>query len=385
MKKIIKILCIFLYLIVCFVSISVVNVFAEEEVEYTNVLDDLKKDKNFDLNNYKTHTLNEVKSFLSTSDVSDDFSLLEVIGLSEGNNKELFLYVYNPLRGNYDFNALSILLSCSENANPKSFTPFKKDLVLCNSNGVFDKYLVNDFVVSNESYRYYNLIEINRPYIKEIDENIDGSIIDEKAISIAKQFCCYFYNEELICESSNLMVLECDVIVNSFILFTNKYSFTDWLKSENEHGQVYYIVFEPKNFVISKIYDVDLSYKYRSVVFHDDIFNNENDKYLSTTDIKDKSITLFDTDKGTYKGKGLNDKEYSWNRICDGKTFKETVNFQNGSWFIDPDTNISVEKNISDSHWVFIYYNNPYTENYIYTSQLIRHFISIFVFISLCL
>jgi hypothetical protein len=43
MKKIIKILCIFLYLIICFVSINIVSVFAEEEVEYTNVLDDLRK------------------------------------------------------------------------------------------------------------------------------------------------------------------------------------------------------------------------------------------------------------------------------------------------------------------------------------------------------
>ena len=55
--------------------------FADEEISYSGVLEDLQKDENFNADDFPVK--------------EDDYSL-KVIQIAESVNKELFVYVYNP-------------------------------------------------------------------------------------------------------------------------------------------------------------------------------------------------------------------------------------------------------------------------------------------------
>ena len=56
-------------------------VYANEQIPYTNVMEDLEKDNSFKLEDYPA--------------VEDDYSL-QVIQIAESVNGELFVYVYQP-------------------------------------------------------------------------------------------------------------------------------------------------------------------------------------------------------------------------------------------------------------------------------------------------
>ena len=56
-------------------------VYANEQISYTNVMEDLEKDNSFKLEDYPA--------------VEDDYSL-QVIQIAESVNGELFVYVYQP-------------------------------------------------------------------------------------------------------------------------------------------------------------------------------------------------------------------------------------------------------------------------------------------------
>ena len=117
-----------------------------EATTYSNVLDDLKKDPNFDPADYPAK--------------ADDYSL-QVIQIAESENNELFVYVYHPCGFSEDVKALFLNMSLAsiEVKHPKHFL---KPLTYLNSNGVFAKYKVGDFTVSKDEYRYYNITTIYR-------------------------------------------------------------------------------------------------------------------------------------------------------------------------------------------------------------------------------
>lgn len=119
-----------------YVSASSIDV----DAGYTDVLEDLQKDENF----------NESQYFVNMQDYS-----LKVIHIAESIDNELFVYVYQPCSPNTELKATSVNISTEQDINnPK---PRNYGLTLLSSNGVFYKYKVKDFVVKTDSIRYYDI------------------------------------------------------------------------------------------------------------------------------------------------------------------------------------------------------------------------------------
>ena len=156
-----KILWVFIALLLSlfcvFQSVHTKTANAEETtVTYTDVMTDLQKDENFNPDDYPAK--------------ADDYSL-QVIQIAESSNRELFVYVYQPSDSTMDFTALSMNMFNGYSENGKDFHPLSYDLTLLSTNGVFDKYLVENYVVSSEMERWYNIVSIFRFFVKDGDKD----------------------------------------------------------------------------------------------------------------------------------------------------------------------------------------------------------------------
>lgn len=140
-------------------------------------------------------------SILSYSILSNDIDLNNIVPIKNGYdfvgwstiNKELYLYVYQPLNKDLFFTATSISMSCDFSENGENLHPNNYEIELVSSYDVLCKYIVKDFVVSNEVDRYYNIVCIRRNFDYTYDEKISGTEDDgnEKAIGVGQQWHCY--------------------------------------------------------------------------------------------------------------------------------------------------------------------------------------------------
>ena len=101
------------------------STYAESEIEYSSVLDDLHKDENFNEDDYPL--------------IETDYSL-QVIQIAESINNELFIYVYQPSGENLNLMATSINISTT----PGDLKFINYKLKFLNNSDVFYKYLVED-------------------------------------------------------------------------------------------------------------------------------------------------------------------------------------------------------------------------------------------------
>lgn len=138
---------------------------------YSFVLDDLKKDGDFDINSY--------------SEKAGDYSL-QVKQIAESKAGELFVYVYQPSGQTYRLRASTIKVARERN-DDKTLTFKSYKLTLINASGVFFKYKVIDFEILDAPTRYYNISNILRPYDREIDAPpADGQTISEVPNRVAQ-------------------------------------------------------------------------------------------------------------------------------------------------------------------------------------------------------
>ena len=116
-----------------FQSVHIKTANAEETaVTYTDVMTDLQKDENFNPDDYPA--------------VADNNTLF-VITVAESENLQLFIYVYQPTYGHETLVASSINISTAIN-NKLNFVNY--ELTLLSQVGVFQKYVVNDFIVNSD-------------------------------------------------------------------------------------------------------------------------------------------------------------------------------------------------------------------------------------------
>ncbi len=167
-----KYLLIYILTILClFSSLSglVVNISNAEDIEYSNVLEDLQKDENFNIENFP---------------VIENDNTLKLITIAESSDKDLLIYVYQPSQ---KYTATSINISFDED-NKLKYTNFKLELL--DKNGVFSKYKLVDYEVNqNLSYRYYEISNIYRPFDSSVDDEIDNdNSISEKGFNVGKSF-----------------------------------------------------------------------------------------------------------------------------------------------------------------------------------------------------
>lgn len=261
---------------------------AEEIERYSDVLDDLHKDKNFDESFYPAF--------------ADDYSL-QVIQLAESSDKELFVYVYQPSGEDGALTASSINISLSSRDNLR-FYNYK--LTLLDHDGVFYKYRVNGLTVSSDVTRYYTISSIYRPFDSNIDDEADhGNTITYVNYDVSKEFCFKTVNGESVAQ---VLDVETIVITDKFVGFCR---YSDGFKLYVGACDSHFVAFNTDR-DIDRLMEADVYYTSQSYSYSFVPFAGENKEFGEK---QDNYAYLTYTQRVMHTGDGLFAATYTWDRI----------------------------------------------------------------------
>ena len=331
-----------------------------EVMSFSNVMDDLQQDSSFDVTKYPLMSYDYFSSLNSDADTTNDVAYLSVIHIAESESKELFVYTYQPLNNVSDITASSVNISVG-----KGSTDYDKKTLKCVSQeGPFKKYLVEDFVLPSDFYRYYNISEIERPFDTLLDEKISNeTITDFKAHKVGQTWCCYYSNNELVYEMVTLDVVEITPTLTGFVHCKDGITWGS-LVGVSSQCNSHFIAFNVENFDVDKIIDATLEYKhraYQTTSFQQYILGfPSGDPMVSTAypsgeGYETTKIDLVHTDKVTHKGEGLWAKDYSWNRIMTAQDFVTNYENQQGALYG------TTRETLLNSEFVFAFAETEFT------------------------
>lgn len=281
--------------------------------QHTSVLEDLQKDSEFNTSAYP--------------DKATDFSI-QVIQIAESTDGELFIYTYQPAQKTQYLVATKINMSQSESADGTKLYGLK----FLSSSGVLCKYKVNDFTVSSETTRYYNITSIYRKWIRGIDDRVDGgNTVNEVSFKVG-----HLWSAKTVGDSVEYSAKDIEVItVTSEHLFMLRLS--GGLKWKNiENKDVHFFAFNV-DYKIDLILSADLEFdttSYVKVKGKDPTYSNpvHNRKTLSLGEI--------------FKYKGA-----QFDRISSVSNF-----LNNGSFKLDEEE----AKVLKGYDWVFDFYETDF-------------------------
>lgn len=263
--------------------------YAECSISYTHVLEDLTKDKSFQVEDYPA--------------VADDYSL-QVIQIAESVNGELFVYVYQPSDAVKDLTATTIRISQSigENAKWKDY-----DLTLLSTDGVFDKYRVEGITILSDVVRYYDIAAIHRAFDENIDDladkNYDQSI-NEVVYEVAQEWHACTIDGQV---SYSMITSETITITNKIVGYIQ---YSEGFKLYVDRCDSHFVAFSTDR-KIDDLMEADLEYttqSYIKIVKTGDDTPTLGEKISNSKTVKALEEVSNDAD-------GLFGKKYTWNRI----------------------------------------------------------------------
>ena len=298
---------------------------------YSDVMSDLKTDETFDTTLYPEN--------------SKDYSL-EVITIAESEDRELFIYVYQPADATKELVATHINMSPTDpdldvDTSLDGFSLY--GLTLVDTNGVFDKYVVDNFVTSSTNVRYYNIASIYRNYDKSIDKSLpegNDNVLNEVAFSVGRCFVAesvdgdvkYYYEDEEVVTITDMMVGNIYYSGGFHLLYSRCYRHIVAFSTDKEIHQLL------KARVVYDIKDYTSIYT-SSYVEH---FKEQ----------KNQVVELSYDDVGHNTNLGLFAKQYEWNRIERASSFVK----ENSSLLYE-----DAEKELSNKEWVLSFLETEYT------------------------
>lgn len=295
----------FLLVIAVFLSffVSPSNKVSAESV-YTNVLEDLRKSSEFKESDY---TFNK-----------QDYSL-DVITISESVNNELFVYVYQPSANFADLRATSISMAYK---GETSLDYNIYNLNYINSNGVFYKYVVNGYTVSNSTTREYEITEIFREFniFYGDEELVNSNTTNEVAFPVAKHFEFNTVNGQ-----NSLTVSDLD-----YIKVTDKYvGFVRYFHSDFWEFEIaldnHFIAFSTDK-VMDDLLEADVYFKSQLVTKNiNDLFVDYGEVITNRAYLKKGDELKHFNSTGIFNRKQI---AHSWKTIQTVEEFIDTENFQ---------------------------------------------------------
>ena len=298
--------------------------------KYSNVLDDLKKDKTFSAENYPLDgTRND----------------LQIIQVAEGNNQELFIYVYQPGYETKDYSARFVVMGFDDflNKNP-NYDSYS--LTLINKSQQFAKYLVNGVNVKSDEFRYYNIISVLRDFDSNVDEQselVDGYKC--KSFPVGSLWTASTYNGEVIYKHENIEIVDIDIFASGSVQYKNGFHFYV------SRCDAFYIGFNIENYDADRIIDADVKFSY----------HKETKKSIAglfpQVEVGDQYTVyrlLSENDKASTVGSSIvSGKKYSWNRIQTGIEFAQYLKSQ--------DVVDSSVDDLQNCQFIFNYFESSHT------------------------
>ena len=310
------------------------------ETTYTDVLDDLRKDGSFQTSNYPERT--------------GDYSL-QIIQIAESVDRELFVYVYQPSGSRKDLRASSINISTTIN-DAISFTNYKLDYL--NSSGVFYKYKVRDFTVSDEPTRYYAITSIYRLFDSSIDAGTgNNNTITEVNYAVDRQYCFGTINGN---PYVNCVDIQTIVVTDKFVGFVR---YPDGFKFFYGACDSHFVAFNTDR-RIDKLLEADVYYTTQAYSMAWAAFVGTKEEFGEK---EDNYAYLKYTDKVEHNGGGLFAGTYRWDRIQSVADFIATENRDNIYHGAILDVTYSTKltdealQALQGKHWVLRFAETEYT------------------------
>lgn len=291
--------------------------------QYSNVLNDLRKDETFNVDDYP--------------DDGKDYSI-QLIQIAESTDGELFVYTYQPSQKTTYLVATEINMSLSETVNSTTLY----GLTLINSDGVFFKYKVNGVVVSSEPIRYYNITSIYREWIKGIDkETGNDNTKNAVAFNVGKLYKATTDENGRVkyaCEFRETVTIQNPYV--DFLRYSDGYHW-GFLDGHWEYTDVHYIAFNTDK-PIDTLMEADVIFStqgYRGQLVVGGKYSLVGDK------VQHEPITVKGDEKGGNAADGFLSKKYEWKRIQSTEKFKTTDGLKD-----------STIESIKDTKWVLMFY-----------------------------
>ena len=302
MKKQNKIICVMLLLSLVLSLFIPFTASAAATSAYTTVIEDLSKDSSFNVNNYPANT----------TDMG-----IRLIQIAEGTGGELFVYAYQPADSVKDMKAAYINMSTHHYEDTEqNFELYS--LTWVNSYGTLDKYVVNDFKVSSDLYRYYNISTIYRAFDESIDTNNAGSddITGYKGFSVGKFVAAYNYNDTVKYEAKETSVVDVEIKSVGIVRYSEGYIL------KHEYCDSHFVAFKVNNYDVKDVFDATITYNIAdcSVSYGLGLDGTPN---FSNAKTVTEDITEYQ--KGSHTSGGILGYDYEWPRIQTISEFKEML------------------------------------------------------------
>ena len=314
-------------ILVCLLcSLSITPIYADFEGA-SDVLTDLQKDPEFDTSKY--------------SENARDTSL-QLIQIAESTSGELLVYVYQPSGQALDLRASSINISTAIN---DSFSPKNYTLSYINSNGVFYKYVVNDFTILSDTIRYYSIVSIFRPWDENLDDPAEGdNTISEQSFEVSKLITATTLNGVVSYTCLDTKSID---IVSKYVGFVR---YDNGFTLYNQACDSHYVAFST-NMPIEKLMDADVCFISQEVTYRTNLTGSHR---YSEGNLITNEITLSDIDTAGSSAHGWFADKYEWQRI-------ESVNdFKAGLAEADITLTSEAETALKEKQWVLRFYESDY-------------------------
>lgn len=351
-RKLKLLLCVVILFISCFLTCFANNVTYASSIDieggYSNVLEDLQKDENFDASKYPV--------------VADDYSL-NVMHIAESQDRELLIYVYQPCGENKKIVATSLFLST--NVNGLDYKNYSLNLL--NKQGVFYKYSVKNFAVSNEATRHYEITSIYRAFDSSIDKGLEddnGNIINEVEYPVAKHWT--FGDNEIICHDIETIKITDKYV--GFCRYDSGYTGSPGLGfSWQKPGYDSHFVAFNTDRKIDELYEADVYFSRQSFSSSDALITDESCKFGDVVDdyayLKGESV-IVDIPNG---GSGTH---FEWETIQTVDEFFECEDrefiYEFGVFNVKKETKLTDEgkKDIEGMSWVLRFALTEFNDYY---------------------
>lgn len=280
---------------------------------YTNVLTDLMQSENFNTADYPVD--------------NSDYSV-SVIQIAESENKELYVYVYQPCIAFSDNIATSINISFEPRA--KQWRNYKLELL--NRGGALGKYKVNGVTVGDSWERTYDISSIYRKYNKITDAPAgNGNTISEKAFPVGQKWTVTTTGDSVTYAVEDVEVLEVSKQTTGFRRYSGAMQWND-TKSCDAH----YLAFSTNrsiDYLLSA--DVEFYTQHYKKIEGQEMTFDENREYNF------KPLHYYD--EGAFGKK-------RWSRMCSTSQFVNDVEIEGA------DRNMFLQYD-----WILNFYETDYT------------------------
>ena len=326
-KNYIGVLLAFLLVFVLISGWRVLPAFAKTSSE-GSVLNDFLQDEDFSMGDYP---------------INDEDGTLRVIQIAEGTRAELFVYTYQPYYVSKPLVASEINMSLSESVDGTKLYKLR----LLSSYSTLCKYVVEDFTVSDERDRYYNITSIYRSWDKELDGDTgNDNTINYKAFAVGKLFeATTEADGSVMYNTVDIDVIE---IKNPYVDFLRYSDGVHWdFLHTNYSTDVHYIAFDT-NMTIDYLKEADVSFitqSYHQVVRGGKTVENKKGEPSDT-----QYLTLTQKYEVSNAADGFRAKKYTWTSIQSSENF-----------IANSDLTDTAKAEVEKTKWVLIFLGTKYT------------------------